>query len=418
MPGIVRERRRIAYDSHGGSAGAADAGGVAGRVGWWTMGWSVAARRLNRRLAAVSAGILLVGLIAGGVVLATAGRAQDATPSVVVVPAQSHAVTNDGPGACADVAAAQGATPASAGVYFGVWQPGAPEDMSQLTAFEQAVGKHAAIVMLWRDWADDKGWLDTDWLCAIAAHGSIPLISWSPADWRNGADQSPYSLDNIIAGYQDGYIERWAQQLAGYGGPVLLRFAHEMNGDWYPWGRQGSNTPAKYVAAWRHVHDLFVAAGATNVQWVWSPNAMDDGNAADAVAFEPYYPGDQYVDWVGLDGYNFASSGWLWFKQIFDQSYTRITALTSKPLMIAELGSADENPAQAANGDTKARWLSDAFGTEIPDNYPLIRAVVWFNEDDSGDHPHTRNFQIASSDSALQAFREAIASPLYLPSWP
>ncbi|HZQ35208.1 MAG TPA: glycosyl hydrolase [Dehalococcoidia bacterium] len=374
------------------------------------------ALRLNGRLVAVPLGILLVGLIAGGAVLATAGGDRGRTPSVVVATVHSRTAMEDGPADCAEIVAAQRAAPASAGVYFGVWQPGVPEDMSQLTAFEQSVGKRAAIVMIWRDWADDKGWLDTDWLCAIAAHGSIPLISWSPADWRTGADQSPYSLDNIIAGNQDGYIESWAQQLAAYGGPVLLRFAHEMNGSWYPWAQQGANTPAKYVAAWRHVHDLFVQAGATNVQWVWSPNAMDDGNAA--TAFEPYYPGDQYVDWVGLDGYNFASSGWLWFKQIFDQSYTRITALTSKPLMIAEMGSADELPNQAANGDTKARWLADAFGTEIPDDYPLIRAVVWFNEDESGDTPHTRNFAVQSSDSALQAFRQAIASPLYLSSWP
>ncbi|HLZ70228.1 MAG TPA: hypothetical protein VKV26_10020 [Dehalococcoidia bacterium] len=115
------------------------------------------------------------------------------------------------------------ATAQAPGAYLGVWQPGAPEDMSRLADFERQAGKHVAIVMLWRDFAADAGALDSSWLCNIAEHGSVPLISWSPADFRTGADQTPYGLDNIIAGRFDSYIQGWAQQLATYGRPVLLR---------------------------------------------------------------------------------------------------------------------------------------------------------------------------------------------------
>ena len=91
--------------------------------------------------------------------------------------------------------------------------------------------------------------------------------------------------------------------------PLLLRFAHEMNADWYPWdGVRASapgthDGPARYVAAWRHVHAVFAAAGATNVRWVWSPNHRSIPAAAwnDAAR---YYPGDDVVDWIGVDGYD------------------------------------------------------------------------------------------------------------------
>ncbi len=308
-------------------------------------------------------------------------------------------------------------TPARSGAYLGVWQPGVPEDMAQLDAFTRAVGKSPAIVMFWRDSADDAGTLDLGWLCAIAGRGAVPLISWMPSDWRSDADQSPYSLDSILAGKLDGYFDGWAQQLARYGRPVMLRWAHEMNGNWYPWGRQDGNTPEKYVAAWRHLHDRFVAAGATNVLWVWSPNVVDDGGG-NAAAFEPYYPGDAYVDWVGLDGYNSAPSGWRWFRQIFGSSYDRITALTAKPLMIAETASSDALPAQAASGDTKAKWIADALGDAIPHAFPRIQAVVWFNEDKTNVERNGFDWRIASSAEAQRAFAAAVASNYYLSHWP
>ena len=108
----------------------------------------------------------------------------------------------------------------------------------------------------------------------VERRGSIPEITWEPWDTTKplGASQPRYSLRNIADGKFDSYIRTWARTLAAYGGEVQLRFAQEMNGDWYPWGRgTNGNTPAEFVKAWRHVHDIFTAAGATNVQWVWRP---------------------------------------------------------------------------------------------------------------------------------------------------
>jgi hypothetical protein len=379
---------------------------------------------LGRRSAALlgALGIAVLGLL----VVVAGRRLADSSPpktarvaTVATADQPSDPCTPGGPphGPLNEARKHGSPTPAAAsapGIYLGVWQPGLPEDMAALSDFERQIGKHVAIVMLWNDSADDNGALDMKALCAIAARGSVPLITWTPSDWRDGADESPYQLDRIAAGDLDGYFTGWAEQLASYGRPVLLRWAHEMNGTWYIWGRRDNNSPAQYIAAWRHRHDLFVSAGATNVQWVWSPAVADDAESA----FEPYYPGDAYVDWVALDGYNQGPQVWRWFGQIFSDSYNRITSLTTRPLMIAETASSEALPQQAALGDTKAKWITDAFTDAIPNRFPRIRAVVWFNENKQDVEKGGYDWRVQSSPTALHAFAAAVASSVYLSRWP
>ena len=281
--------------------------------------------------------------------------------------------------------------------------------MTDLATFEQHAGKQMAIVMFWRDWGSSKSVLYPEWLGAIAARGSVPLISWSPANWESD-DQSAYSLDSIIAGHHDAYVRGWAQQLAAYGGPVLLRWAHEMNGNWYQWSGQ----PERYVAAWRHIHAIFAAAGATNVQWVWSPNVFSAGSVAHD--FRPYFPGDAYVDWLALDGYNHGDV-WMTFAEVFESSYMAITALSEKPLMIAEVASARATAEQAAAGHSKSKWITDAYSNAIP-SMPRIKAVIWFNENKVGLEMNGKDWRIESSPAAQRAFAHAVAAPYYLATWP
>ncbi|GAC1404218.1 MAG: hypothetical protein NVSMB52_18050 [Chloroflexota bacterium] len=292
----------------------------------------------------------------------------------------------------------------SPGVYIGIWQPGMPQNMAALQGAEHQARKHMAIVMLWRSWGGYARKLNLSWLQAIASHGSLPLITWSPANWDPGTDQSPYTLDKIIAGVHDSYLRKWALQLKTYGRPVLLRWAHEMNGYWYPW----SGHPDQYIAAYRHIHDVFTAMGATNVQWVWCPNIQWNQQSQ----FAPYYPGDSYVDWLALDGYNQVRFGWQSFGQIFRPSYDRITQISAKPLMIAETSSAEATPSQAAAGDLKANWIIDAFRTAIP-SMPRIRAVLWFNEDKTTVESSGYDWRITTSLSAQSAFAQAVKSRFY-----
>jgi beta-mannanase len=316
--------------------------------------------------------------------------------AVVAPSTNASAVTRAESDGLADVQS-QLAVPASS-VYLGVWQPGVTSDIHALDAFERSVGRKAAIVHWYQGWGAENRGLDTALLSSVTQRGSTPMITWEPWDYTQGVEQPLYNLRNIANGHFDDYVREWANGLAAFQRPVLIRFAHEMNHPVYPWsiGVNG-NTAEDYVAAWQHVHDLFVAAGATNVGWVWSPLIWWEG----APAFEPMFPGDAYVDWVALDGYNNATwGGWQSFSQLFKASYQKLTALSTKPVMIAEVASSE-------SGGNKAQWITDTYTRTIPTQFPRIRAIVWFNEAKEAD------WRADSSASSLRAFKKAIASRYY-----
>jgi beta-mannanase len=177
-----------------------------------------------------------------------------------------------------------------------------------------------------------------------------------------------------------------------------------MNGRWYPWspGVNG-NTAADFVAAWRHIHELFASVGATNVTWVWCPNVNPNGKLT---PFQDVYPGDAYLDWACLDGYNFGTT-WRSFGTIFGSSYLALTesVAPAKPLMIGEVGSVE------AGDGSKAAWITDALTTQLPTNFAKVEAFLWFNSYNGG-----YDWPIESSTSSRTAFPSAIASSYYAPA--
>jgi hypothetical protein len=227
--------------------------------------------------------------------------------------------------------------------------------------------------MWYEDWA--HGNVDLAQLRAVSGRGSLPEITWEPWDYTVGLRraQPEYTLASIIAGRHDALIRSWARELSAYGKPVLLRLAQEMNGDWYPWGEGiNGNQPGQYVQAWRHVHDIFAAMRANNVLWVWSPVARF-GVALNTSE----YPGDAYVNIVGLSGFNGGSAlpwtGWRSFASIFDGSLLTLHRLApSKPSQISEVST-------AAAGGSNAAWIADMF--HDLQHQPNIRSVVWFDVD-------------------------------------
>jgi len=291
------------------------------------------------------------------------------------------------------------------GIALGAFIPDFPATAGAIDGYAGLVGASPAIVMWYEDWAHHG--FDPALMQAVAARGAMPLVTWDPWDWSGDPINQPaYSLSTIAAGSHDDYVRQWAQGAAAWGRPLYLRFAPEMNGVWAPWEAWvNGNTPGDYVAAWRHVVTVVRQQGATNVRWVWCPNVI----ASDALTFAPFYPGDAYVDWVGLDGYNGGTAllwgGWLSVSQIFGLSYGVLTALTSKPVMIGETASAE------AGGD-KAAWITQGLLTDLPAQFPTVRALVWF------DAVKETDWRINSSPAALAAFRQVAASPLYQGSLP
>lgn len=275
---------------------------------------------------------------------------------------------------------------------LGVVIPWSATYLNDLDAFSQKIGAAPKIVGSFRDWTIPL--INPSLMDAVTARGAIPQITWEPWDPTLGTNQLDYALSTIPSGAHDAYIQASAAAAAAYGKPFQLRFAPEMNGSWAPWeGAINGNTPAEYVAAWQHVVSLFRAAGATNVTWVWAPNNGPTGTIAS------YYPGDSWVDVLGIDGYNWGSADvWQTFTQVFGAAYDIVTSLNAtKPVVIAETAS------NQAGGD-KAAWITSAYLTEIPTRFPRVTGVIWFDVNKEVD------WRIDSSLASLAAYQAVAAS--------
>jgi beta-mannanase len=278
-------------------------------------------------------------------------------------------------------------------ILFGVATP----TLADLPAFEEKAGRPVALYSYFESFSLSR--FDSARADAIRSRGALPAITWEPWEPAGTADQPEYALRRITAGAFDEHIHAWAADVGAWGHPLLLRFAHEMNGDWYPWCEGvNENRPGDYAAAWRHVHGIFRTVGALNVQWAWTPYVRLPGSAP----LESFYPGSDYVDWVGLDGYNWGStrswSRWQSFAEIFEASLAELRGITDKTVLIGEVASTEI-------GGDKAAWIGDFFEALAGDR--SIRAFVWFNFDKESD------WRIQSSEAATSAFAAGLASPRF-----
>ena len=299
------------------------------------------------------------------------------------------------------------------GKLYGYSNP--PWDMRGLYAFEKHAGKKVSILALGANWGSGKASLfPTAQMTRIREHGSIPLYSWGSMGAGNvlasdpsvSAAQPKYKLSRIIEGDFDPYITKWALAAKAWGHPFFLRFDWEMNlQDWFPWIETvNGNSRGQFVKMWRHVHDIFTSVGATNVTWVWCPNAEYSNSIK---PLSSLYPGNQYVDWTCVDGYNWGLNPWrrnIWqpFADVIGPTYRNIlaTVAPSKPVMIGETGSSEY-------GGSKAGWITDFLSVELPHHFRHVKAFIWFNEHDKAD------WQIETSAAATKAFRAGIQSSYY-----
>jgi hypothetical protein len=282
--------------------------------------------------------------------------------------------------------------------------------------FEALAGKKMAILHWGEPWQMNGSAMPfpTPYFDNTRNHGSIPLLDWGSWALGGGPLQPDFRLTTITAGLHDAYIRQWAADAKTWGHPFFLRFDWEMNGNWqFPWSAQlNGNTAGDYMQAWRHVHDVFVQVGATNVTWVWCPNI----SGLTTLPLSLLYPGDAYVDWTCMDGYNKYDT-WLGFNTIFtgsginwlyDSYHELLTLAPNKPIMIGETASLEAGD----GGAKKAAWITDALTAQLPNHLPAIKAVVWFNWD--ANSPNYATLPIESSDASIAAFSSAIGSNTYL----
>lgn len=258
-----------------------------------------------------------------------------------------------------------------------------------LDAYRARFGRYPAIALNFRDL--DQPLVYPGEGEGLRSRGVTPMLTVEPVVTRQGREEEIPNAA-IAAGRYDTEIEADARAAKRFGAPLLLRYAQEMNATWFP---QRSADPAEFVAAWRHYVAIFRREGAGNVAFVWTPIVESKG----AKPYDAFFPGDEYVDYVGLDGYNWGGDARRSFGEVFGQDYARVTSLSSKPVVIGETASAP--------GPEKAEWIRDAFLREIPRRFPAIAAVAWFSKDLSREGQ--REWRIETSPDAVAAWREAIS---------
>ena len=255
----------------------------------------------------------------------------------------------------------------------------------------------------------------------------MPLIFWSPWDYpyRETAGPDKFRLDSIVAGQWDGYIDAWADAAKAARQPIFVSLCNEMNGDWFPWSASfyggakviPDTDPKQYVGpeffklTYRYIVDRVRARGAKNIVWVFHVNNFGEPYEP-WNAFKEYYPGPDYVDWMGLSVYGemYPDDKWNEIENVIDTPYAELAAVDpGKPMMLTEWG-CGEFP---KNG-SKADFISEGFEGMIK-NFPRIKAAIYWDERwQNSLTQFYSNLRINSSPESLAAYRRGVASPYWL----
>ncbi len=256
------------------------------------------------------------------------------------------------------------------------WGSYVGDGIKNLPSFETLVGKKVDILAVFVGWNDD---FPTELLNSVGNSGKTLLIFWEPE----------FGYDNVLDSSHDKDIQSFASAAKMYGKPIILVPFPEMNLNEEAWGYgKNGNSAKKFVAAWQYVHNYFV--DVPNVKFAIDYNNESIPDTIDN-KFEVYYPGNAYVDYVGLSGFNYGSP-WQTFDQLFSIAIKNVS-IFDKPLYILSTAS--------AAGSEKAEWIYDGLGN-ISQKYPSIKGWVWFNYDKEED------WEINSDNASLQAFRSVI----------
>jgi len=259
-----------------------------------------------------------------------------------------------------------------------LWGAYAGNTASSVSNFEQMVGDRPDMLAYFVGWYE---LFPINFALPLKSKNQTLLIFW---------EQYNVTLDEIISGRTDNYIKQFAKDVRAYSNPVVIAPFHEMNGEWSPWsGVSGDNTPEKLVLAWRHAYDVFNAVENPNVKWAWVVNYESVPDTPNN-AIENYYPGNEYVDYVGVDGFNFGEP-WMSYDEIFS-SVLKGLRRYNKPVYIFSMA--------CVEGPKKAGWIKDALFKIRTD--PNLDGFVWFNTNKE------KNWLVNSDTDSLQAFVQGV----------
>ncbi len=222
----------------------------------------------------------------------------------------------------------------------------------------------------------------------LQAHGAVPFVQIDP---------TAASMKAIANGTYDDYLRSYADSVRNFRHAVVIGFGHEMNASWYPWGYK--RVPAAtFVGAWRHIVTLFRKEGAQNVTWLWTLQAVEPGTGPIA----SWWPGAQYVTWVGIDGFYYRPSDT--FASVFGKTITQVRTFTSKPVLLSETA---VGPAVGSAADLLAK-IQDLFHGMA--KYKTL-GLVWFDKAQHGSIFH-QDWRLTDNPFAQISFRLGVRQEL------
>jgi hypothetical protein len=276
------------------------------------------------------------------------------------------------------------------------------DDLAALDAYAQRAGRMPASWSIWSDWGNkNKAFPSQGLLHALRARGVRPVIFWQPTGDDRLAHPTKYSYQSIVDGEWDAYLTSWAQDAKAWGGRVIVRWAHEMNGWWFPWaiGKIG-NTPENYRAAWRHVVTT-VRGIAPNVRFMWAPMRPCGTRCVD---YSALYPGDAYVNVLGFSAYNWSGDPDTTMLRLYRRAINALSAVSSRKIIAAETGIKGPGPG-------RDRWLREGYQA-IYQAFPRLRGVIYFDIDMSFlDEPEWR---LMRSDNSLDTYSDILRDPRFM----
>lgn len=304
-----------------------------------------------------------------------------------------------------------------------IWSKSEIVQKEEVTYFQNLVGKNIVWLNFNNEWFNGiKFPLES--VKNIYSQGVVPSIRIMPRASYNSNDKT-YTLQKILDGKFDKELTQWANDAKNCGIPLLLSFAPEPNGNWFPWcgefnGAGSKNKygdsdfqdgPEKWRDAFIYVIELFKERGARNVTWVFHVNSAnspeDNWNQ-----IKHYYPGDEYIDWLGLSIYGPQRWGepYVRFIDILAKGYQDLAELSvEKPIAVLEFGVADYLP-----NVNKAVWVQSALYTVMLPEYNRIKAVGWWHSTWWNTDGTISALQIDSSPESLIAYKEGIAFSNFL----
>ncbi len=311
-------------------------------------------------------------------------------------------------------------------LYHGVYpggQSGEEDDitLADVTSYETTVGRRVAWVYFSNNWYSNTHFPreTAEW---IRQSGAVPFIRLMLRGEDNS--QGDYTIEQILAGQCDSLLQAWAGEAKAFGTPLVVEYGTEANGQWFPWnglyhgaGRltgYGDPTkpdgPERFVAAYRRIVTVMRSAGAGNITWVFHVDATDDPEVS-WNRLENYYPGDGYVDWIGVSAYGPqepTSQDCPGFREQMDPCYARLTALApAKPVIALEFGCTAGCPLMAPED-----WAEPALDDLLGLRWPRVIGFSWWNErwQNDSDPAHDSDMRVQDTPALAEVFYTKLAA--------